>query len=120
MSEDAASGRIINDLFAGVVDFDQQNNPIRVWLKAGIFLPMANLYFHLRPNLKFSDGSAISANDFIYTYRRVVDPKTGSGHNYLLSGVVNGDKIIKGELPPASLGISAPLTNRQKNSARTS
>jgi oligopeptide transport system substrate-binding protein len=62
----------------------------------------------LRDNLKFSDGSRITANDFIYTYRRVVDPKTASGHNYLLAGVVNGNKIIKGELPPTSLGISAP------------
>lgn len=109
LSEDAASGRIINDLFAGLVDFDQQNNPIPGMAASWNISADGKTYiFHLRPNLKFSDGSAISANDFIYTYRRVVDPKTGSGHNYLLAGVVNGNKIIKGELPPTCLGISAP------------
>ena len=109
LSEDAAAGRIINDLFAGLVDFDQQNNPIPGMAESWNISANGKTYtFHLRDNLKFSDGSRITANDFIYTYRRVVDPKTASGHNYLLAGVVNGNKIIKGELPPTSLGISAP------------
>ena len=109
LSEDAAAGRIINDLFAGLVDFDQQNNPIPGMAESWNLSANGKTYtFHLRDNLKFSDGSRITANDFIYTYRRVVDPKTASGHNYLLAGVVNGNKIIKGELPPTSLGISAP------------
>ena len=109
LSEDAAAGRIINDLFAGLVDFDQQNNPIPGMAESWNLSANGKTYtFHLRDNLKFSDGSRITANDFIYTYRRVVDPKTASGHNYLLAGVVNGNKIIKGELPSTSLGISAP------------
>ena len=109
LSEDAAAGRIINDLFAGLVDFDQQNNPIPGMVESWNISANGKTYtFHLRDNLKFSDGSRITANDFIYTYRRVVDPKTASGHNYLLAGVVNGNKIIKGELSPTSLGISAP------------
>lgn len=109
LSEAAAAGRVINDLFAGLVDFDQQNNPIPGMAESWNISANGKTYtFHLRDNLKFSDGSRITANDFIYTYRRVVDPKTASGHNYLLAGVVNGNKIIKGELPPTSLGISAP------------
>lgn len=107
--EDAAAGRIINDLFAGLVDFDQQNNPIPGMAESWDISNSQTRYtFHLRNGLKFSDGSPIEAKDFVYTYRRVVDPKTASGHNYLLADVKNGNAIISGKLPPDQLGIAAP------------
>ena len=34
--------------------------------------------FHLRPNLKWSDGSALNAHDFVYSWLRVITPETGS------------------------------------------
>lgn len=40
--------------------------------------------FHLRHDVKFSNGRPMTAQDVVYTYSRMLDPKTGSGQKYLL------------------------------------
>ncbi|HHU5073746.1 TPA: peptide ABC transporter substrate-binding protein [Streptococcus agalactiae] len=54
----------------------------------------------LRDNLKWSDGSKLSAEDFVYTWRRIVDPKTASEYAYLAteSHLLNADKINSGDI----------------------
>lgn len=109
LAEDGNTYRVINDLFAGLVDFDQANRPIPGMAEKWEISPDGLTYtFHLRPHLKFSDGSPITANDFVYSWRRLIDPKLGSSYAFLLKDVLNGAAIIQGKLPPASLGISAP------------
>ncbi len=108
-AEDAQEFRVTNDLFAGLVDYDQTNKPIPGMASSWDISDDGKTYtFHLRPSLKFSDGTPITANDFVYTYKRLVDPRTASAYNFLLDGVVNGDDIIKGAKPSSSLGVSAP------------
>jgi oligopeptide transport system substrate-binding protein len=93
-SEDMNSTRIMYDLFAGLVDFNQQNQLIPGLAKKWEVSSDGKTYtFHLRDNLKFSDGSPISASDFVYSWRRLVDPHLASSYNMLLSGVVNGQDI---------------------------
>lgn len=43
--------------------------------------------FKLRSGVQFSNGRALTADDVVYTYTRLLDPKTGSGNAYLLDGV---------------------------------
>jgi len=43
--------------------------------------------FHLRQDARWSDGSALDARDFIYSWRRVLAPETGSGYAYMLHPV---------------------------------
>ncbi len=40
--------------------------------------------FHLRHDVKFSNGRPMTAQDVVYTYTRMLDPATGSGQKYLL------------------------------------
>ena len=63
--------------------------------------------FKLRKNLKWSNGKAITASDFVYSWRRSVTPKTASPYAYLFSGVKNADAISTGKADPATLGIKA-------------
>lgn len=63
--------------------------------------------FHLRTNAKWSDGKIVTAKDFVYGWRRAVDPKVASSVSYQLNPVKNADKIINGELPIEDLGIKA-------------
>nr|MBP9742177.1 peptide ABC transporter substrate-binding protein [Burkholderiales bacterium] len=108
-AENAEEFRIVNDLFAGLVDFDQANKPIPGMAYSWDISPDGKTYtFHLRNNLKFSDGTPITANDFIYSWQRLVEPKTASAYNFLLAGVINAEAIMKGDLPSSSLGVSAP------------
>ena len=46
--------------------------------------------FHLRKDAKWSDGSAITANDFVYSWRRVADPATAAPYGETVLGMVEG------------------------------
>ncbi len=63
----------------------------------------------LRDGIKWSDGSDITAEDFVYTWRRMVDPATASEYTYLVSDahVLNADEVIAGEKPVEELGVKA-------------
>ena len=74
--------------------------------------------FHLRPDGRFSDGAPVTARDFVYAWRRLIDPRTASPHDDLYSGVVQGGanaEALDPEDPGAPidqalgrLGLSAP------------
>lgn len=63
--------------------------------------------FKLRSNAKWSNGEKITAQDFVYSWRRTINPKTASPYAYLFSGIKNADEIIAGKKDPSSLGIKA-------------
>lgn len=58
-------------------------------------------------NAKWSDGSKITAQDFVYSWKRTVTPATKSQYAYLFSGVKNADEIVAGEKSPSTLGVKA-------------
>lgn len=57
---------------------------------------------------KWSNGDPIVAQDFVYSWKRSLNPKTASPYAYLFSGVKNADAIVAGKKSPNALGISAP------------
>ncbi len=64
--------------------------------------------FHLRPS-KWSDGEALTARDFVFAYRRIVAPATGSAYAYLFYLLRNGQAINGNKgAAPESLGVEAP------------
>ncbi len=63
--------------------------------------------FKMRPGLKWSDGTPLTAKDFEYAWRRVVDPKTASIYTASLASVKNALDIIKGAMPTDQLGAKA-------------
>ncbi|WP_283678319.1 peptide ABC transporter substrate-binding protein [Lentilactobacillus sp. Marseille-Q4993] len=63
--------------------------------------------FNLRKNAKWSNGDPVTAQDFVYSWRRTLDPKTASQYGYLFSGVKNADKIQAKKAKPSTLGIKA-------------
>ncbi len=54
--------------------------------------------FHLRPNARWSDGTAVTAADFLYSYRRMLSPKLGSEYSYMLHVVKNAEAYNTGQL----------------------
>lgn len=61
----------------------------------------------LRKNAKWSNGDPVTAQDFVYSWQRTVDPKTASEYSYLFSGIKNADAIVAGKKKPNTLGIKA-------------
>lgn len=55
--------------------------------------------FHLREGLKWSDGTALTANDFVYSWKRVCDPEVAAPYAETVLGMVEGyDEAIAGNL----------------------
>jgi oligopeptide transport system substrate-binding protein len=63
--------------------------------------------FTLQKNAHWSNGDKVTAKDFVYAWRRMLNPKTGAQYSYLFSGIKNADQISSGKAPVKSLGIKA-------------
>ncbi|MBR4630863.1 MAG: peptide ABC transporter substrate-binding protein [Treponema sp.] len=99
--------------FEGLLKFDRDNNIVAAcadkWEASSDGLTWT---FHLRDGLKWSDGSDLTAADFVYAWQRVADPATAAPYGYDLLNVVEGFDVAS---TPAEnggdvtkLGVSAP------------
>ncbi len=63
--------------------------------------------FYLDPAANWSNGDPVTAEDFVASWQRVVDPETGAAYGRMLAPVVNAEAIFAGDKPPSALGVSA-------------
>lgn len=63
--------------------------------------------FKLREDAKWSDGQAVTADDFVYTWQRLADPVTASAYNYMIDMVKGYADIAEGKAEPSTLGVEA-------------
>lgn len=65
--------------------------------------------YTIRKNAKWSDGSQVTANDFVFAWKRLADPKVASAFNFELgaAGIKNADDIVAGKKSVSSLGVQA-------------
>ena len=65
--------------------------------------------FKLRRDAKWSNGEGVTAHDFVYSWRRSVDPNTASAYAWYLelTEMANAAKIVAGEADPSTLGVRA-------------
>ncbi|MFD2308089.1 peptide ABC transporter substrate-binding protein [Enterococcus termitis] len=63
----------------------------------------------LRKDAKWSNGDTVTANDFLYAWRRAVTPETAPSYASLFVATIkNADEIYQGKLKPTELGVEAP------------
>ncbi|QXA95067.1 oligopeptide ABC transporter substrate-binding protein [Citrobacter braakii] len=107
--EGVPESNINRDLFEGLLISDVDGKPspgvaekwenkdFKVWT------------FHLRKDAKWSDGTPVIAQDFVYSWQRLANPNTASPYaSYLQYGhIVNIDDIIAGKKPITDLGVKA-------------
>lgn len=63
--------------------------------------------FWLRKNAVWSDGKPVTAHDFVFAWRQVVNPEVAAEYASIMFPVKNAEKITKGELPIEALGVTA-------------
>jgi oligopeptide transport system substrate-binding protein len=70
--------------------------------------------FHLRPEARWSNGDAVTAEHFVFSLQRLVDPATAALYAQALAAIVNSQEVVAGEVPTSELGVEAldPLTLR--------
>jgi oligopeptide transport system substrate-binding protein len=64
--------------------------------------------FWLRKDARWADGRPVTAHDFVFAWRTVVDPKNASEYAFILYPVKNAEAVNKRKLPPERLAVSAP------------
>ena len=64
--------------------------------------------FHIRDDARWSNGDAVTAGQFVFSLRRLVDPATAAFYSQMIGDIVNANEIIAGKLPATELGIAAP------------
>lgn len=107
--EGVPESNVSYDLLEGLLINDQNGHPV-----AGVAESWENKdgkvwTFHLRNNAKWSNGEPVTAQDFVYSWQRLADPKTASPYaSYLQYGhLTNIDDIIAGKKKPEELGVKA-------------
>lgn len=99
---------ILNDLFDGLVVNDPRGDPAPGAAESWEMSADGTVYtFRLRENLKWSDGTPLTAEDFSAGFRRALDPKTGAQLVDLAYTVKNARAVAAGEVPPEALGVRA-------------
>lgn len=63
--------------------------------------------FHLRDGIKWSDGKDVTAQDFVFSWQRLVNPETAADYSYMIDSVVNATEIMNGEKDPSELAVKA-------------
>jgi len=99
---------IIRDLFEGLTSLSPDGKVVAgaadSWSKSDDGLVWT---FHLRDDARWSNGDALTPEDFVAGLRRTVDPATGSGFAGMLGIIVNASAITAGKQPPEQLGVVA-------------
>ncbi|HAS6548164.1 TPA: oligopeptide ABC transporter substrate-binding protein OppA [Vibrio parahaemolyticus] len=100
---------VIRDLFEGLVIQDRDGNIIPGVAESWETKDNLTFVFHLRKDAKWSNGEPVTADDFVYSLRRAVDPKTASPNVWYLklTKIKNIADVAEGKKPLDDLGIVA-------------
>ncbi|HEA3091482.1 TPA: peptide ABC transporter substrate-binding protein [Aeromonas salmonicida] len=101
---------VLVDLFEGLVSEDGQGKIVPAQAQRWETSEDGLVWrFFLRPQLKWSNGEPLTAQDFVYAWRRLLDPAQGSPSAGLLlaTGINNAQSIYAGALELTSLGVEA-------------
>ena len=64
--------------------------------------------FSLRDDVQWTDGKKVRAQDFEYSWKRLLNPKTASQYAYILFDIANAQEYAEGKLKdPAAVGVKA-------------
>ncbi len=108
--EDVTGSEIVRDLFEGLMNQDAEGNLIPGVATEYTTNEDKTVYtFKLRPEAKWSNGDPVTAGDFVYAWKRLVDPELASPYAWFgeLMSIENAAAIIAGEKPVDELGVSA-------------
>jgi peptide/nickel transport system substrate-binding protein len=89
LSGQAATTDIAQFLFSGLIRFDQRGEPIPdaatvvpTRENGGISADGKTITYHLRPNLRFSDGTPLTADDVVFTFEQVMNPRNNVPYHF--------------------------------------
>ncbi len=103
---DMVSGQILGHVMEGLVRYDEFNR-IVPGVAERWRVDEAQAVFHLRDDSRWSDGTPVTAHDFVFAWRTAVEPETASEYAFILYPIKNARAVNEGELPVTALGATA-------------
>ncbi|MCD7735545.1 MAG: peptide ABC transporter substrate-binding protein [Lachnospiraceae bacterium] len=107
---DGTSFEVIADYTDGLMQMDESGAAVEALAESYDLSDDGLTYtFHLR-EAYWSNGTQVTAADFVYAWQRAVDPDIASEYAYMLSDIgqiVNAAEIIAGEMDKSELGVTA-------------
>lgn len=109
LATDHVSFNVISNLMVGLTEFDKDLKPAPVIAKSWELQDGGKkIVFHLRDDVQWSDGKKVRAQDFEYSWKRLLNPKTASQYAYILFDVANAQEYNEGKVKNASsVGVQA-------------
>ena len=99
LATDHVSFNVIANLMVGLTEFDKNLKPAPVIAKSWDMLEGGRkIVFHLRDDVMWSDGKKVRAQDFEYSWKRLLNPKTASEYAYTLFDILNAEAYSQGKL----------------------
>lgn len=108
--EDVNGSDVVRDLFEGLMNQDAEGNLIPGVATGYELSEDKRTYtFTLRDEATWSNGESVTAGDFVYAWRRAVDPETASPYQWFmeLMSIEGASEIIAGDAAPDTLGVRA-------------
>jgi oligopeptide transport system substrate-binding protein len=109
LATDNVSITVIENLMEGLTAFDEHLRPkpaIARWWE--VTADGKTYTFHLRNDVYWTDGKPVTARDFEYSWKRLLNPKTGAEYAYFLYDIVNAYEYNTGRVTdPSLVGVMA-------------
>lgn len=103
----SSAAEILNDMFEGLFVLSTDGEPVLGSAKSYTVSEDGLTYtFVLRDNLRWSDGTPLTAKDFAFSLSRLTDPATASPLAGNTFPIKNARAVNRGELPPDRLGVT--------------
>lgn len=108
-TEGVPESHVIRDLLEGLVNQDADGNTIPGVAESWQTTDNKTFTFNLRKDAKWSNGDPVTAEDFVYSFKRAVDPATASPYSWYVeyTRMDNAKAIIAGEADKETLGVRA-------------
>lgn len=108
IAESVGANNLTRDLFEGLTATDNEGRVVPGVAESWKQKDPTTWVFTLRKNAKWSDGSSVTADDFVYGIRRFLDPKTASTYATTYGAfLLNGVEAAEGKKPVAEVGVKA-------------
>jgi oligopeptide transport system substrate-binding protein len=101
--------QVMRDLFEGLTNQDAHGKTVPGVAQSWNSSDNKTWVFTLRKDARWSNGEPVTAQDFVFSWQRLVEPKNSSPFAWFaaLSGIENADAITKGQMSADKLGVTA-------------
>ncbi len=108
LATDSVSFNVMNNVFEGLYRLGENDEAVLgMAAEEPTVSEDGKTYTFKIRDAQWSNGTAVTANDFEYAWKKALNPETGAEYAYIMYDIKNAAKVNAGELPVDELGVKA-------------